>query len=107
MILLRMKLQNFGSLRFQIHDTVKSRTGPRIKGLSWKIQDAWSPYWNRSLLWNYETCWLAFSGRPICVVVRRRSLSGVDVVHHVLLLNVVKMKYQTKHSMSLVLHSFI
>jgi len=30
-------------LRFQIQDTVKSKTGPRNKGLSWKIQDGWSP----------------------------------------------------------------
>jgi len=28
----------------QIQDTVKSRTGPRNKGQSWKIQDEWSPY---------------------------------------------------------------
>ena len=28
----------------QIQDTMKSRTGPRNKGLSWKIQDRWSPY---------------------------------------------------------------
>jgi len=27
----------------QIQDTVKSRTRPRNKGLSWKIQDGWSP----------------------------------------------------------------
>ena len=39
----------------EIQDTVKSRTGPRNKGLSWKIQDGWSPYRRGSGMVPFET----------------------------------------------------
>ena len=41
---LSISYQYHVTLTDKIQDTMTSRTGPRKKGLSWEIQDGWSPY---------------------------------------------------------------
>jgi len=60
----------------QIQDTVKSRTGPRNKGLYWIIRDGWSPYLplsQRACLSPFVSWWLRGA-----VKRRRRESCGVE-----------------------------